>query len=118
MYERGRRTRAAPAPAHFESGHGGAPPARASGHDRDRHGTGLPFTSNRRLRAGAALTGTGNLMNELIEQARAIAAVLKARGHDVGNVAAFLLSDLAAGVSAEITYVDGGFSQVVGGIAD
>jgi enoyl-[acyl-carrier protein] reductase I len=29
-----------------------------------------------------------------------------------------LLSDLAAGVSAEITYVDGGFSQVVGGIAD
>jgi enoyl-[acyl-carrier protein] reductase I len=35
---------------------------------------------------------------------------------DVGNVAAFLLSDLAGGVSAEITYVDGGFSQVVGGI--
>ena len=35
---------------------------------------------------------------------------------DVGNVAAFLLSDLAAGVTAEITYVDGGFSQVVGGI--
>jgi len=34
---------------------------------------------------------------------------------DVGNVAAFLLSDLAAGVSAEITYVDGGFSQVMGG---
>ena len=37
---------------------------------------------------------------------------------DVGNVAAFLLSDLAAGVSAEITYVDGGFSQVVGGISE
>lgn len=35
---------------------------------------------------------------------------------DVGNVAAFLLSDLAGGVSAEITYVDGGFSNVVGGI--
>jgi enoyl-[acyl-carrier protein] reductase I len=35
---------------------------------------------------------------------------------DVGNVAAFLLSDLAAGVSAEITYVDGGFSQVAGGM--
>jgi enoyl-[acyl-carrier protein] reductase I len=30
---------------------------------------------------------------------------------DVGNVAAFLLSDLAGGVTAEITYVDGGFSQ-------
>jgi enoyl-[acyl-carrier protein] reductase I len=37
---------------------------------------------------------------------------------DVGNVAAFLLSDLAAGVTAEITYVDGGFSQVMGGIAN
>ena len=36
---------------------------------------------------------------------------------DVGNVAAFLLSDLAGGVSAEIVYVDGGFSQVVGGIS-
>ncbi|MFG6431236.1 enoyl-ACP reductase FabI [Roseateles sp. LYH14W] len=31
---------------------------------------------------------------------------------DVGNTAAFLLSDLAAGISAEITYVDGGFSQI------
>jgi enoyl-[acyl-carrier protein] reductase I len=31
---------------------------------------------------------------------------------DVGNVAAFLLSDLAAGVTAEITYVDCGFSHV------
>ena len=37
---------------------------------------------------------------------------------DVGNVAAFLMSNLAAGVTAEITYVDGGFSQVVGGIAE
>jgi len=31
---------------------------------------------------------------------------------DVGNSAAFLLSDLASGVSAEIMYVDGGFSQM------
>ena len=30
---------------------------------------------------------------------------------DVGNAAAFLLSDLAAGITSEITYVDGGFSQ-------
>jgi enoyl-[acyl-carrier protein] reductase I len=35
---------------------------------------------------------------------------------DVGNVAAFMLSDLAAAVTGEITYVDGGFSQVVGGM--
>ena len=33
---------------------------------------------------------------------------------DVGNVAAFLLSDLAGGVTAEITYVDGGYSQTMG----
>ncbi|MEY2688167.1 MAG: enoyl-[acyl-carrier-protein] reductase FabI [Pseudomonadota bacterium] len=32
---------------------------------------------------------------------------------EVGNVAAFLLSDLASGMTAEITYVDGGFSQVM-----
>ena len=37
---------------------------------------------------------------------------------DVGNVAAFLLSDLASGVTAEITYVDGGFSQVAIGVED
>jgi len=30
---------------------------------------------------------------------------------DVGNAAAFLLSDLSAGVSAEVMHVDGGFSQ-------
>jgi enoyl-[acyl-carrier protein] reductase I len=35
---------------------------------------------------------------------------------DVGNVAAFLLSDLAAGVTAEITYVDAGFSKVAAAI--
>ena len=37
---------------------------------------------------------------------------------DVGNVAAFLMSDLAAGVSAEITYVDGGFSHAMSGMGD
>ena len=36
---------------------------------------------------------------------------------DVGNVAAFLLSDLAAGVTGEITYVDAGFSHVMSGAA-
>jgi enoyl-[acyl-carrier protein] reductase I len=35
---------------------------------------------------------------------------------DVGNVAAFLLSDLAAGITAEILHVDSGFSHVVAGI--
>ncbi len=37
---------------------------------------------------------------------------------DVGNVAAFLMSDLASGVTAEISYVDGGFSQTAGLSAD
>ena len=37
---------------------------------------------------------------------------------DVGNVAAFLLSDLAAGVTAEITYVDAGFSRVMSGVSE
>jgi enoyl-[acyl-carrier protein] reductase I len=36
---------------------------------------------------------------------------------DVGNVAAFLLSDLAGGVTSEITYVDGGYSQAAAGMA-
>jgi enoyl-[acyl-carrier protein] reductase I len=35
---------------------------------------------------------------------------------DVGNTAAFLLSDLAAGITGEITYVDCGFNTVVGGM--
>jgi enoyl-[acyl-carrier protein] reductase I len=33
---------------------------------------------------------------------------------DVGNAAAFMLSDLASGITGEITYVDGGFSRVMG----
>lgn len=37
---------------------------------------------------------------------------------DVGNVAAFLLSDLAAGVTGEITHVDAGFSTIVPGMED
>src|SRR5687768_9235997 len=36
---------------------------------------------------------------------------------DVGNAAAFLMSDLAAGITGEITYVDAGFNTVVGGTA-
>lgn len=35
---------------------------------------------------------------------------------DVGNAAAFLMSDLAAGITGEITYVDCGFNTVVAGM--
>lgn len=37
---------------------------------------------------------------------------------DVGNAASFLLSDLANGITAEIIYVDNGFSQVTGGMGE
>jgi len=37
---------------------------------------------------------------------------------DIGNTAAFLMSDLAAGITGEITYVDGGFNIIVGGMAE
>jgi enoyl-[acyl-carrier protein] reductase I len=37
---------------------------------------------------------------------------------DVGNVAAFLLSDLAAGVTGEVTFVDAGFSRVASGMVE
>jgi len=36
---------------------------------------------------------------------------------DVGNAAAFLLSELAAGITGEVIHVDSGFSHVVGGMA-
>ena len=37
---------------------------------------------------------------------------------EVGNVAAFLLSDLASGITGEITYVDCGVSTVAAGLGD
>jgi enoyl-[acyl-carrier protein] reductase I len=35
---------------------------------------------------------------------------------EVGNAAAFLMSDLASGITGEITYVDAGFNTTVGGM--
>ena len=37
---------------------------------------------------------------------------------DVGNVAAFLLSDLAAGMTGEIIYVDSGYHQCIAGVRE
>ena len=65
--------------------------------------------------AASGIKGFGKILSVVAENAPIRRNVTI---DDVGNVAAFLLSDLAAGVSAEITYVDGGFSQVVGGIAE
>lgn len=36
---------------------------------------------------------------------------------DIGNTSAFLLSNLASGITGEIIYVDGGFSRILGGIS-
>jgi enoyl-[acyl-carrier protein] reductase I len=37
---------------------------------------------------------------------------------EVGNVAAFMLSDMASGITGEITYVDAGFSIGVPGMGE
>jgi len=37
---------------------------------------------------------------------------------EVGNTAAFLSSDLASGITAEITYVDGGMNTTVAAVVD
>ena len=37
---------------------------------------------------------------------------------DVGNMAAFLLSDLASGVTAEVTFVDGGYNKTMGVVTE
>jgi enoyl-[acyl-carrier protein] reductase I len=68
-----------------------------------------------RTLAASGIKGFGKILNVVAETSPIRRNVTI---DDVGNVAAFLLSDLAAGVTAEITYVDGGFSQVVGGIAE
>ncbi|MEY8689150.1 MAG: enoyl-ACP reductase FabI [Leptothrix sp. (in: b-proteobacteria)] len=66
--------------------------------------------------AASGIKGFGKIL-EVVEQNSPLRRNVTI--DDVGNVAAFLLSDLAAGVTAEITYVDAGFSQVMaGGIAD
>ena len=58
--------------------------------------------------AASGIKDFGKLLNVI---ANASPIRRKVTIEDVGNVAAFLLSDLAGGVTAEITYVDGGFSQ-------
>ena len=68
-----------------------------------------------RTLAASGIKGFGKILNVVAEASPIRRNVTI---EDVGNVAAFLLSDLAAGVTAEITYVDGGFSQVVGGISE
>ena len=64
--------------------------------------------------AAAGIAGFGKILKFVEEHAPMRRNVTT---EDVGNAAAFLLSDLAAGITGEILYVDSGFSQVVAGMA-
>ncbi len=63
--------------------------------------------------ASAAIDGFGKILKFVEDNAPLRRNVTI---DDVGNAAAFLLSDLAGGITGEITYVDCGFSTVVGGM--
>jgi enoyl-[acyl-carrier protein] reductase I len=63
--------------------------------------------------AAAGIGGFGKILKFVEEHAPLRRNVTT---EDVGNAAAFLLSDLAAAVTGEILYVDAGFSHVVAGI--
>jgi enoyl-[acyl-carrier protein] reductase I len=63
--------------------------------------------------AAAGIGGFGRILSFVAENAPLKRNVTT---EDVGNVAAFLLSDLACGVTGEITYVDCGFNITVAGL--
>ena len=65
--------------------------------------------------AASGIKGFGKIL-EAVEQTAPLRRNVTI--DDVGNVAAFLLSDLAAGVTSEITYVDAGFSHAMANVAD
>lgn len=62
-----------------------------------------------RTLAAAGIKGFSRIL-DLVEQTAPLRRNVTIQ--DVGNVAAFLLSDLAAGVTGEVTFVDGGFNKV------
>ena len=66
------------------------------------------------LIAAAGIGGFGKILKFVEEHAPLRRNVTI---EDVGNAAAFLLSDMAAAITGEILYVDAGFSHVVAGIA-
>lgn len=63
--------------------------------------------------AAAGIGGFGKILHHVEKHAPLRRNVTT---EEVGNVAAFLLSDLASAVTAEITYVDCGFSTVAAGM--
>ena len=65
--------------------------------------------------AASGISGFGKILKFVEEHAPLRRNVTT---DEVGNVASFLLSDLASAVTGEIVYVDAGFSHVVGGIGE
>jgi enoyl-[acyl-carrier protein] reductase I len=63
--------------------------------------------------AASGISGFGRILKYVAETAPLQRNVTT---EEVGNVAAFLLSDLAAAVTGEIVYADAGFNTVVGGL--
>ena len=63
--------------------------------------------------AAAGISGFGRILKFVEENAPLKRNVTI---EEIGNAAAFLMSDLAAGVTAEIMHVDGGFSSTIGGM--
>ena len=59
--------------------------------------------------AAAGIAGFRKILNHVEEQSPLRRHITT---EDVGNAAAFLCSDLAAGITGEILYVDGGYSHV------
>lgn len=64
--------------------------------------------------AAAGIGGFGKILKFVEENAPLRRNVTT---DEVGNAAAFLLSDYASGITGEITYVDAGFNTVVGGLS-
>jgi len=64
--------------------------------------------------AASGIAGFGKILKFVAENAPLRRNVTT---EDVGNAAAFLLSDLASGITGEVVYVDAGFRNVVPGIA-
>ena len=64
--------------------------------------------------AASGIKGFGKILDVVAENAPLRRNVTI---DDVGNAAAFLLSDLASGITSEILYVDGGFSHSMPGAA-
>jgi len=65
--------------------------------------------------AAAGIAGFGRILKFVEENAPMRRNVT---ADQVGDAAAFLLSDLAAGITGEVMMVDGGFSRVIGGLGE